>query len=139
MKTNPLSTGTLTENLNGIGVVTRAMIHERALKLALIAGYRPPHVRQSDYEQAKRELTANSDTGSRETAVDSMPESMHWNPIPGSEGIQVPEAPSEDEDDEGRSETEQLVDQGAQEADQDTMYQAARAHEKALHADARRP
>jgi hypothetical protein len=34
--------------------------------------------------------------------------------------------PSEDEDDEGRSETEQLVDEGAEEAGRDRMVQAAR-------------
>jgi hypothetical protein len=42
----------------------------------------------------------------------------------------VPESPSEDEDDEGRSETEQLVDGGAEEAERDRMFQAARAAAK---------
>jgi hypothetical protein len=47
--------------------------------------------------------------------------------VPDSTGDQVPESPSEDEDDEGRSETEQLVDEGAEEAERDRMFQAARA------------
>jgi hypothetical protein len=126
MGKNPLSKGILTENSVGIGTVTRAMVHERARELALIAGRVPPHVSQAEYEQAKRELTGESDIDRQEALLESMPESKRWDPVPGSAGRQVPEAPSEDEDDEGRSETEQLVDEGAEEADRDRMLQAAR-------------
>jgi hypothetical protein len=126
MGKNPLSKGILTENSVGIGTVTRAMVHERARELALIAGRVPPHVSQAEYEQAKRELTGESDIDRQEALLESMPESRRWDPVPGSAGRQVPEAPSEDEDDEGRSETEQLVDEGAEEAERDRMLQAAR-------------
>jgi len=50
--------------------------------------------------------------------------------VPGSEGHETPGAESEDMDDEGRSETEQLVDQGSEEAEHDRMLQAAREAEK---------
>ena len=50
--------------------------------------------------------------------------------MPASTGRQVPDSPSEDEDDEGRSETEQLVDEGAEEAERDRMFQAAHETEK---------
>jgi hypothetical protein len=62
--------------------------------------------------------------------LESIPETKRWDPVPGSTGRQVPESPSEDEDDEGRSESEQLVDEGAEEAERDQMFQAARAAEK---------
>ena len=130
MKTNPLNTGVLTSNFAGIGPVTRAMVHVRAQELAVIAGRAPPRVTQVDYELAKRELTGESDMDRQDAILDSIPEAKRWDPVPGSAGRQAPESPSEDEDAEGRSETEQLVDDGAEEADRDRMLQAARTAEK---------
>jgi hypothetical protein len=130
MATNPLSKGVLTENFIGIGPVTHAMVHARARELALIAGHPAPHVSQSDYEQAKRELTGGVDMDRKQALLESMPETKRWDPVPGSAGRQVPDSPSEDEDDEGRSESEQLVEQGVQEAEHDQMLKAAQAAEK---------
>jgi hypothetical protein len=130
MGKNPLSKGVLTENAVGIGPVTREMVHARTRELALIAGRVPPHVSQADYERAKRELTGEADMDRQEAMLESIPETKRWDPVPGSTGRQVPESPSEDEDDEGRSEGEQLVDEGAEEAGRDRMFQAAQATEK---------
>ena len=52
------------------------------------------------------------------------------NPVRGAPGHQVKEPRSEDEDDEGRSTTEQLIAAGAQEAEQDKVQQATRAAAK---------
>lgn len=49
------------------------------------------------------------------------------NPAHGAPGHQVKEPRSEYEDDDGRSTTEQLIDAGAQEAEQDKVQQATRA------------
>ena len=130
MNKNPLNKGVITVNSAGVGTVTREMVHARARELALLAGCAPPHVRQADYEQARRELTGESDIDRQDAALDSLPEAKRWDPVPGSAGYQAPESASEDEDDEGRSETEQLVDEGAEEAERDRMFQAARAAEK---------
>jgi hypothetical protein len=130
MNKNPLNKGVLTENFAGIGTVTPEMVQARARELALLAGYATPHVRQADYEQAKRELTGGPDMDRQEAVLESLPEAKRWDPVPGSTGRQAPESPSEDEDDEGRSETEQLVDEGAEEAERDRMFQADRATEK---------
>ena len=130
MGKNPLSKGVLTENAVGIGPVTREMVHARTRELALIAGRVPPHVSQADYERAKRELTGEADMDRQEAMLESIPETKRWDPVPGSTGRQLPESPSEDEDDEGRSESEQLVDEGAEEAGRDRMFQAARAAEQ---------
>ena len=130
MDKNPLNKGILTENFIGIGPVTREMVQARTRELALIAGRIPPHVSQADYEQAKRELTGESDLDRQDAMLDSIPEAERWDPVPGSTGRQVPESPSEDEDDEGRSESEQLVEEGVEEAERDQMLQAARAAAK---------
>ena len=127
MTQNPLSKGVLTENDVGIGEPTRKMAQARARELALMAGRVPPHVTQADYEQAKRELMGEPDMDRREAILESIPETNRSDPMPASTGRQVPESTSEDEDDEGRSETEQLVDEGAEEAERDRMFQAARA------------
>jgi hypothetical protein len=128
MTQNPLSKGVLTENDVGIGPPTRKMVQARSRELALIAGRVPPHVTQSDYEQAKRELMGEPDMNRQDAMLESLPETNRSDPTPDSTGRQVPESPSEDEDDEGRSETEQLVDEGAEEAERDRMFQAA--HER---------
>ena len=66
----------------------------------------------------------------QDAALESIPESERADPVPDSTGRQTPESASEDEDDEGRSETEQLVDQGVEEAERDQRLQAAQAAEK---------
>ncbi len=125
MNKNPLNQGVLTENSIGIGPVTRDLVHARARELALIAGRTPLQVSQADYEQAKRELTGESDPDRQEAILDALPEVKPWDPVPGSTGHQTPESSSADEDDEGRSESEQLVEEGVEEAGRDRMLQAA--------------
>lgn len=130
MNKHPLNKGVLSGNFSGIGPVTREMVQSRARELALIAGRAPPHVAQVDYEHAKRELTGESDMDRQDTLLDSMPESKRWDPVPGSVGHQVPDFPNEDEDDEGRNESAQLVEAGVQEAERDRILQAAQNVEK---------
>jgi hypothetical protein len=126
MKTNPLKEGALTENSAGLGTVTREMVKKRAVELAAIDG-RPAHdMSDTDWQQAKRELTGGSDADPKELILESAPESERWDPVPGSTGHKVPVAPSEDEDEEGRSDNERLVEEGVAEAGLDQSSQAAR-------------
>jgi hypothetical protein len=126
MKTNPLKEGALTENSAGLGTVTREMVKKRAVELAAIDG-RPAHdMSDSDWQQAKRELTGGSDADPKELILESAPESERWDPVPGSTGHKVPVAPSEDEDEEGRSDNEKLVEEGVAEAGLDQSLQATR-------------
>jgi hypothetical protein len=125
MKTNPLKDGVLTENSAGIGTVTRQMVRERAVELAVINGRTAQEASKSDWDQAKRELTGDTATDPKEAALESAPESERWDPVPGSTGRKVPAASSEDEDDEGRSDNERLVDEGMAEAEHDQTRQAA--------------
>ena len=88
MKTNPLKQGVLTENSAGIGTVTRKMVQERAVELAVINGRSARDVSKSDWDQAKRELTGEPDTDPKEAVLESAPESERWDPVPGSDGQQ---------------------------------------------------
>jgi len=126
MKPNLLKEGILTENAAGIGTVTRQMVRERAIELAVINGRSEQEVSQSDWAQAKRELTGGSDADPKEAVLESLPESERWDPVPGSTGHKVPAAASDDEDEEGRSDNERLVEEGVAGAEHDQMVQAAR-------------
>ena len=130
MEQNPLTKGVLTKNSTGIGTVTQEMVLKRARELALINGRSPDHVSKLDFEQAKRELTGGSDISPKEAAVEAVPESGRWDPVPGSTGHKAPENSDEDEDSEGRSESAQLVEEGVNEAEHDQMLQAAKAAAK---------
>jgi len=112
MKTNPLKQGVLTINSTGMGTVSRKMVRERTVELAVINGRSAQETSKSDWEQAKRELSGEPDMDRNDAALDSAPESDRWNPVPGSIGQMRPSAPSADEDDEGRSDNERLVDEG---------------------------
>ena len=129
MKTNPLKQGLLTENFAGIGTVTRQMVRERAAELAVIDGRSAQEVSPSDWTQAKRELTGEPDIDPKEAILEAAPESERWNPVPGSTGHKIPAAPGEDEDDEGRSDKERLVEEGIAEAELDQMRQASQRQE----------
>jgi hypothetical protein len=130
---NPLKQGALTENSGGIGTVTRKMVRERAVELAVINGRSAQDVSKSDWEQAKRELTGTPDIDPKEAALDSAPESERWDPVPGSTGQKIEVAASEDEDEDGRSDNERLVDEGMAGAELDQSLQATKdAAEKDL-------
>ena len=117
----------MTENSAGIGTVNRKMVRERAIELAVTNGRSIQEVSESDWEQAKSELTGKPDRAAKETTLESAPESERWDPVPGSTGQKVPVASNEDEDDEGRSDNERLVDEGIAGAEHDQERQAAKA------------
>jgi hypothetical protein len=126
MKIDPLEEGALIINSTGIGTVTRKMVRERATELAVINGRSEQDVSKSDWEQAKRELTGEPDADPKEAILESAPESERWDPLPGSAGHIVPVTSIDGEDDDGRSMSERLVEEGVQEAEHDQMLQAAK-------------
>ena len=129
MNTNPLKDGVLTDNSEGIGPATPGMVRQRAAELAAIDGRAEQDVSESECEEARRELTGDLETEREEAALESAPESERWDPVPGSTGRKALAAPSEDEDEEGRSDNERLVEEGVAEAEHDQRVQAARAAE----------
>jgi hypothetical protein len=130
MKKNPLNKGIIMENADGIGMVTFKMVKARARELALINGRGSSKPTEADYQQAKRELTGESEIDSQEENLESLPESEGWDPVPGSTGRQAVESLGEDEDAEGRSESAQMFEEGINEAEHDQMLRAAEADEQ---------
>lgn len=127
MKTNPLKHGALSENSAGIGMVTPEMVRERAAEIALINGHSTDDLSTSDLEQAQREMTGEPGNDPNQVILEAAPESDRWNPVGGSTGHKVQESFSEDEDEDGRSDSAQLVQQGMDEAEHDQMLQAAKS------------
>jgi len=50
--------------------VTRQMVYARTIELATLAGRASHEIKQCDYEQAKRELTGESDFDKQQAAFD---------------------------------------------------------------------
>jgi hypothetical protein len=130
MKKNPLNKGIIMENAAGIGTVSAEMVEARARELAAINGRRSSEPSEVDYQQAKRELTGESEMDPKEERRESIAESDDWDPVPGSTGRQAAESLGEDEDAEGRSESAQLFEEGISEAEHDQMLRAAEEDEK---------
>jgi len=126
MNSNPLKQGILTENSMGIGTVSRALVRKRAMELAVINGRSDQDVSKSDWEEAKRELAGEPETDPKEAVLEAAPESERWDPVSGATGHKVPVASGDDEDDEGRSDNERLVEEGIAGAEHAQMLQASR-------------
>jgi hypothetical protein len=127
MKTNLLKKGKVMINSAGIGTVTRKMVRKRAAELARLAGRSAREVSESDLATARRELTGEPELDPKQAALEAVPESKRWDPVPGSQGHKVQVSPGEDDDDEGRSDNEKLVEEGIEEAELDQMNQATRS------------
>ena len=130
MDNNPLNQGVFIEHGLGVGVITRKMIRERALEVALLNGRQAHEVEPSDWEQAKRELSGGPEVDPETAILEALPEAVRSNALPDAVASQAPESSREDEDEEGRSETVRLVDEGAQEAARDQCLAAAREAQK---------
>jgi hypothetical protein len=130
MKTNPLKDGVISENSAGVGTVTSRMVRVRAAELAIIDGHLSHAATQSHFAQAKRELTGVPDTDPKDLILESAPEAERWDPVSGSMGGKTRVAPGEDEDEEGRSDNERLVEGGVAEAGIEQSFQATRAAAK---------
>lgn len=126
MNENPLKQGILTEHSVGLGSITRKLVRERAVELAIIDGRSAQSVSKSDWDQAKLELTGTNDTADPASAAEELPESERWDPVPGSTGAKVQPTAGEDEDAEGRSDNQNLVEEGVASAEHDLKVVAAR-------------
>lgn len=127
---NLLKNGHMTENGTGIGTVTPGMVRQRAVELAMINGRTAAEVSTADWDEAKRELTGGSYADLNDALLESVPESERWDPVPGSVGHKAPESTSDDEDDDGLTDSARLVEEGIAEAEHDQMLQAARERAK---------
>ena len=125
MNPNPLKQGVLTEHSAGLGSVTRKLVRERAVELAISDGRSAPETSKSDWDQALQELTGAPDSDPENAALE-LPESERWDPLPGSTSGKVPATAGEDEDAEGRTDNENLTEEGIAGAEDDLRLAAAR-------------
>ena len=72
MRRNPLNKGIIMENAAGIGTVTSEMVEARARELAAINGRPSSEPSETDYQQAKRELTGEAETDPQEESSASV-------------------------------------------------------------------
>ncbi len=61
----------------------------------------------------------------KDELLESVPEAARWNPVPGSAGQKAPSAPSDDEDEDGRSTKERLVTEGFAQSDRGRTRRAS--------------
>lgn len=125
MNTNPLQEGATIIHGIGIGPVTRGMVRERAAELAVINGRQAHEASRLDWDEALRELTGGATCDPKQALLESVPESERGDPVPASTGHEVPTSFNDEEDEEGRSASERLFEEGVAEAEHDQMLQAA--------------
>ncbi len=126
MNTNLLNKSVLTINSNGIGEVSEDMLHKRAVELAIINSRTDGEPSPLDWEQARRELTGESELDPQETFLESAPEGQQWDPAPGTRGQRALVTPDETENAEGESLSADLVEEGIREAEHDQMLKASK-------------
>jgi DNA-binding LacI/PurR family transcriptional regulator len=69
MRKNPLNKGIIMENAAGIGTVTSEMVEARARELAAINGRPSSEPSETDFRQAKRELTGEAEIDPQEEST----------------------------------------------------------------------
>jgi hypothetical protein len=120
MKESRIEEGRFTEQGHGLGTVTREMVRKRARELALINGHE--QVQDSDFEEAKRELTKEEHLTPEPTAAETLPEEDRWEPVGESVGKEAPKIAAPDE----QTFAEKLVEEGVEDAEHDQMTRATR-------------
>lgn len=122
MKEDPMEEGRISNRSRPVGGVTWGMVRRRAREIAVINGRPSGEVLDSDFDQARRELTSLEDESVKDQILESAPESERWDPVPGSFGRQVPRHTLDDEE----PEAERLVQEGMEDAEHDQMLQGSR-------------
>jgi hypothetical protein len=124
MKAHPVKRPGLAAPATSLVKVSRKLMRERAVTLAVVKGRAAKDVSKSDWEKAKRELRGRPDVDPIQMQGQSAAERERWNPLSGSTGYKVHVPSGDDEDDEGRSDTERLVERGVRDAEREQMNEA---------------
>ena len=114
--------GRFSERGHGLGTVTKEMVRQRAGELAVINGRDENNILDSDWEEARRELTGKERLAPQPTKDERVPEDQRWDPLPGSTGKAAPKLSAPDE----QAFAEELVEEGVEDAEQDQMVRATR-------------
>ncbi len=112
MKKDHIQEGKIIEHSAGLGTPTPEMVEARAREIAVINGRAPDQLLESDWEQARAELTGEA-LASQEEAETNQPQ---WE-VPGTLGSKARTVAAPDE----QTDVEKFVDQGMEEAEHDSM------------------
>ena len=112
------STGKISVHGDGVGVPSPDAVEKRAREIALIAERDPDEFTDADWDQARRELLGNLESGAPEETDDNAEVVEEWNVVASSKGHRAPRV--EDEENLG----EHLVADGIEEAAHDQMVEA---------------
>jgi hypothetical protein len=107
---------------NGLGVPSPETVERRAREIAMIDERNPDEFTESDWNQAKRELTGVEGSHAPEVDDTVEDEMSERDEIPGASGHQVPNNGFEGDENVG----EELVTGGIEEAAHDQMVEARR-------------
>jgi hypothetical protein len=123
MKKDQIEEGRMTEHSRGLGTVTREMVVKRARELAIINGRAPDNILQSDFDEARRELTGSGETAKDgPTNLDRRSHAELRETVRGTRGRQAPRVPAHDE----QTDAEKLVEEGVSEAEHDQMVEGTK-------------
>jgi hypothetical protein len=130
MKTDPLKAGALPEDSAGANEHARKQAQDSAVERAVNKGRIAQEASKSAQDKAERELTGEPEKTREYSAQESAAESEGWGVAFGSSGHKVPVPSGDDEDDEGRSDTERLVVKGVRDAGREQRREADREAQK---------
>jgi hypothetical protein len=126
MRENHNKEGRFTQHGRGLGTVTAEMVRERAADLAKVNGRPSGQVLDSDLRQACLELTGAETLVPNPTPEEELTEEERGEPVPESKGHKVPATETPDE----QTFAEELVDEGLEDAEQDSMVEGTLERQK---------
>lgn len=109
----------LAEKSPNVSVVTRRIVRERAVELAVINGRSAQDVWRSDWEQARQELSGNVEPAANEATLEATAELQRRNPVSGTTGRKVQASSGVEGDQAVANDNESLADEGAAGAELD--------------------
>jgi hypothetical protein len=113
--------GKISEDFQGLGTVTREMVERRARELAIINGRAPNEFTEADWSEARREMLGEEDSEIAREDEETVAALKTWDEPPGTTGHEVGSKPAPDE----QTFSEQLVQEGLDEANHDKMLQGS--------------
>ena len=122
MRKDDIENGRLNEHSHGMGIATRQTVIKRAREIAFISGRSPDQILQSDFDQAKRELTGRGEVVEDQESPRRRSHAELRETVRGSRGRQAKTIAAHDE----QTDVERLVDEGVAEAEHDQMVEGTR-------------
>lgn len=122
MRRDDIEDGRMAEHARGMGTVTREMVVKRARELAVINGRSEDQMLQSDFDQAKRELTGRGGVVEEQESPRQRSHSELRETVRGTQGRQARTVAPHDE----QTDAQKLVEDGVADAEHDQMLEATR-------------